>query len=186
MRVRRRYAMYALLGALALGIGVWTARTRYTPTDVTNLVPSPLWEMSFPDRAGKVQSLKQWRGKTLVLNFWATWCAPCREEIPDLMTIRREYAAKSVEIAGIAIDNAQAVVPYARQMNIAYPVLIGEGEALIVARALGNNSGALPYTVVIAPDGTVRMRHLGRLPKAKLQAILDQSLDSGKAPESHK
>ena len=185
MRVRR-YAMYTLLGALALGIGVWTARTRYTPTDVSKMVPAQLWEMSFPDPAGKVHSLKQWRGKTLVLNFWATWCAPCREEIPDLMAIRSEYAAKSVEIAGIAIDNAQAVAPYARQMKITYPVLIGEGEALAMARALGNPSGALPYTVIIAPDGTVLMRHLGRLPKAKLQAILDQSLGSGKAPESHK
>ena len=178
--------MYALLGALALGMGVWTARTRYTPTDVSGMVPAQLWEMSFPDPAGKAQFLKQWRGKTLVLNFWATWCAPCREEIPDLMTIRSEYAAKSVEVVGIAIDNAQAVVPYSRQMNIAYPVLIGEGEALTVARALGNNSGALPYTVAIAPDGTVMMRHLGRLPKAKLQTILDQSLDSGRVKNPNK
>ena len=173
--------MYALLGALALGIGVWTAQTRYTPTNVSNTVPAQFWQTSFPDPTGKPQSLEQWRGKTLVLNFWATWCAPCREEIPDLISIRSEYAVKSVEVAGIAIDNAQAVVPYVRQMNIPYPILIGEGDALGLARDLGNNMGALPYTVVITPDGSVIMRHLGRLPKAKLQAILDQSLSSGKA-----
>lgn len=172
MRVRQ-YALYALLGALALGIGVWAAQTRYAPTADSNRVPAAMWAMAWSDIAGKRYSLAEWRGNTLVLNFWATWCAPCREEIPDLIAIRSEYAAKSVEIVGIAIDNMQAVGPYARTMKITYPIVIGEGTALDLARALGNPSGALPYTVVIAPDGTVLMRHLGRLPKAKLQAILD-------------
>ena len=172
----RQFALYALLGTLALGIGVWVAQTHYAPTADTNRVPEALWDTPLSDMAGKPQSLVQWRGKTLVLNFWATWCAPCREEIPDLIAIRRQYAAKSIEIVGIALDNAQAVGPYARNMNISYPVVIGEGAALDLSRALGNPSGALPYTVVIAPDGTILMRHLGRLPKAKLQAILDQPL----------
>lgn len=175
MRVRQ-YVLYSLLGVIALGIGVWVAQTRYAPTANANQVPAALWRTPLSDTAGKPQSLEQWRGKTLVLNFWATWCAPCREEIPDLIAIRRQYAAKGVEIVGIALDNAQAVSPYARNMNISYPVVIGEGAALDLSRALGNPSGALPYTVVIAPDGTILMRHLGRLPKAKLQAILDQPL----------
>jgi len=173
MRVRQ-YALYTLLGALALGIGVWAAQKRYAPTADSNQVPTSLWAVPFIDTAGKPQSLAQWRGKTLVLNFWATWCAPCREEIPDLIAIRSQYTAKSVEIVGIAIDNAQAVGPYAREMKISYPVVIGDGAALDLARALGNPSGALPYTVVMAPDGTVLMRHLGRLSKSKLQAILDR------------
>lgn len=172
MRVRQ-YALYTLLGMLALGIGVWTAQKRYTPTADSNGVPRSMWAMAFSDMAGKPRSLEQWRGKTLVLNFWATWCAPCREEIPDLIAIRAQYAVKSVEIVGIAIDNADNVIPYARNMNIGYPIMIGEGGAFDLARNLGNPSGALPYTVVIAPDGTVLMRHLGRLSKSKLQAILD-------------
>lgn len=172
MRVRQ-FALYALVGALALGIGVWVAQTRYLPTADSNRVPASMWTMPLTDMASQPQSLAQWRGKALVLNFWATWCAPCREEIPDLIAIRSQYATKSIEIVGIAIDNAQAVSPYARNMNISYPIVIGEGAALDLARALGNPSGALPYTVAIAPDGTILMRHLGRLPKAKLQAILD-------------
>ena len=174
MRVRQ-YALYTLLGALALGVGVWAAQKRYAPTVDSKQAPPSLWAVPLADTAGKPQSLAKWRGKTLVLNFWATWCAPCREEIPDLVAIRTQYAAKSVEIVGLAIDNAQAVSPYARDMKINYPIVIGEGAALDLARALGNPSGALPYTVVIAPDGTILMRHLGRLPKAKLQSILDHS-----------
>lgn len=138
------------------------------------MTPEALWNLPFPNLSGTTQTLGDWRGKTLVINFWATWCAPCREEIPDFIAIRSEYASKSVEIVGIAIDNAQAVKPYAQQMGISYPLLIGEGGALEMSRALGNPSGALPYTVVIAPNGAILLRHLGRLPKAKLQAILDQ------------
>lgn len=138
------------------------------------MTPEALWNLPFPNLSGATQTLGDWRGKTLVINFWATWCAPCREEIPDFIAIRSEYASKSVEIVGIAIDNAQAVKPYAQQMGISYPLLIGEGGALEMSRALGNPSGALPYTVVIAPNGAILLRHLGRLPKAKLQAILDQ------------
>lgn len=134
-----------------------------------------LWSLPFPNLSGKTQTLEDWRGKTLVINFWATWCAPCREEIPDFIEIRREHAAKNVEIVGIAIDNVQAMKPYAQQMGISYPLLIGEGGALEMSRALGNPSGALPYTVVLAPNGAILLRHLGRLPKSKLQAILDQA-----------
>ena len=166
--------MYALLGVLALGAGIWVALSRYQPTVNTNHMPPALWGLPLPNLSGKTQTLEEWRGKTLVINFWATWCAPCREEIPDLIAIRSEYAAKSIEIVGIAIDNAEAVKPYAQQMSIPYPLLIGEGSALEMSRALGNPSGALPYTVVIAPDGAILMRHLGRLPKSKLQAILHQ------------
>lgn len=172
MRVRQ-YALYALLGATALGVGVWLAQKRYVPTNDANHVPVSMWTLPMTDTAGERQTLERWRGRTLVLNFWATWCAPCREEIPDLIAIRREYADKSVEVVGIAIDNADAVSTYARSLNITYPIVIGAGTALDLARALGNPSGALPYTVVVASDGAILMRHLGRLPKAKLQAILN-------------
>lgn len=138
-------------------------------------MPKALWSLPFPSLSGKTQTLENWRGKTLIVNFWATWCAPCREEIPDLIAIRGEYAAKSVEIVGIAMDNAQSVKSYAREMGMTYPLFLGEGNALEMSRTLGNPSGALPYTVVIAPDGTIVARHLGQLSKTKLQSILHHS-----------
>lgn len=172
----RKYIVVALAGLIALLIGVWAARSFYAPDTRQTHVSADLWAMQLPDPSGKVQSLAQWRSKILVLNFWATWCEPCRDEIPDLIAVRSEHAGKNVEIVGIAIDNARSVQTYMQDMRISYPVLIGEGDALAMARALGNASGALPYTVVVGPDGTVLMRHLGRLPKAKLQSILGSAL----------
>jgi thiol-disulfide isomerase/thioredoxin len=107
-----------------------------------------------------------------VLNFWASWCAPCREEIPDFVALRAQYAAKGVEFVGIAVDNQANVAQFMQRQTINYPILIGEGAANNLARQLGNPSGALPYTIVLDRDGNIVFKHLGRLPRAKLEAIL--------------
>ena len=171
----RKYVLYALAGLVALAIGVWAAHAFYTPDARQTHAPDHLWAIRLPDQYGKPQSLAQWRGKVLVLNFWATWCAPCREEIPDFIALRADYRARNVEMVGIALDAAAPVAGYATEMNIPYPILVGEGAALGLSRALGNPSGALPYTVVINPAGKIVLRHLGRLPRARLEAVLAQN-----------
>jgi peroxiredoxin len=176
----RKYVPYALAGLIALAIGVWAARAFYMPDTRHADAPDLLWAMRLSDQYGKPQSLAQWHGKVLVLNFWATWCSPCREEIPDFIALRTQYRTQNVEMVGIAIDSAQPVARYAQDMHIPYPVLVGEGEALGLARALGNSSGALPYTVVINPAGRIILRHLGRLPRSQLEAALTQ-ITTGRA-----
>ncbi len=168
----RKYVIYVLAGLTALAIGVWAARAVYAPDTTKTQAPDYLWEMRLPDQFGKPQALSQWRGKVLVLNFWATWCAPCREEIPDFIGLRSQYHVRNVEVVGIAIDAAAPVAAYAKEMKMPYPILIGEGAAHELARALGNPTGALPYTVVINPAGKIVLQHLGRLPRAKLEALL--------------
>ena len=168
----RHSALYALAALLALGIGAGVARHVYAPDTSKTQAPESLWTMRLPDQMGVPHPLSQWRGKVLVLNFWATWCAPCREEIPDFIALRARYHARNVEVLGIAIDASAPVKAYATEMRMSYPVLIGGGPAHELARALGNTSGALPYTVVINPAGKIIHRHLGRLPHAKLEAIL--------------
>ena len=175
MPLAKHITLYAITAVFALGIGVWAARVFYAPETRTTPAPDALWAMRLPDPFGKPQALAQWRGKVLVLNFWATWCAPCREEIPDFIALRSQYRRSQVEIVGIAIDTAGPVAAYAKQMKIPYPLLMGEGAAHELSRALGNPSGALPYTVVIDSAGKVVLRHLGRLPRAKLEAIIVQS-----------
>jgi thiol-disulfide isomerase/thioredoxin len=128
---------------------------------------------SFSDLGGKPQTLTQWRGEVLVVNFWATWCAPCREEIPALMKVQRQYASKSVKIVGIAIDNVDKVREYAEQMHIDYSLLIGGMETLNLAKDLGNRAGVLPFSVVLDRTGNVVHAHAGKMTEASLGAILD-------------
>lgn len=155
----------------ALTAGIWLAQTRYAPQAPTTSTET-LWQLDFPDAQGKPQALSQWRGKVLVLNFWASWCAPCREEISDFVALRAQYQSKSVEFVGLAIDNQANVTQFLKHQPVNYPILIGEGAANNLARQLGNPSGALPYTIVLDRDGKVVLNHLGRLPRATLETAL--------------
>ncbi len=124
------------------------------------------------DIAGQPRKLSEWQGRVLMCNFWATWCAPCREEIPLLMAARAKYASAGVEIVGIAIDNAAKVRDFSASFRITYPILLAEAEGLDLMRKLGNSSGGLPYTVVADRQGRVVHRKLGAFKQADLDAIL--------------
>ena len=131
-----------------------------------------LMAASLPDLTGKRRQLSEWRGRVLVCNFWATWCAPCREEIPLLIGARAKYTASGLEIVGIAVDNAAKVVDFSRSLGITYPVLLAEAEGLEYMRALGNSSGGLPYTVFFDRQGRAAHRKLGALKQGDLDGVL--------------
>jgi thiol-disulfide isomerase/thioredoxin len=168
----KKLPIFAVLAVAALAAGAWFAQMRYAPQAVAPQTVSALWPLQFPDWRGQPQALSQWRGKVLVLNFWATWCAPCREEMPDFDVLRRQYQSRGVEFVGIAIDNEKNVAQFLQTMPVSYPILIGEGAALTLARQLGNNSGALPYTLVIDSGGNIALSHLGMLPRERLDKVL--------------
>ncbi len=171
-----RTAGYVLAGLFALTVGGLAALWHYSARPGNFQIDTAFWNTTLPDTAGRPEALSQWRGKILVFNFWATWCPPCREEIPDFVALRAQFLNRNVEFVGIALDNVQRVNAFAREMNVPYPLLIGEGTGHALAQALGNPSGALPYTVVIDRSGLVVMHHLGRLPRAKLESALAHSL----------
>lgn len=133
---------------------------------------SVLRSSTLVDLAGKPRQLAEWEGRILVLNFWATWCAPCLEEIPLLMAARAKYASAGVEIVGIAIDNPAKVRDFSTSFNISYPILLAEADGLDLMRKLGNSAGGLPYTVVADRRGNVVHRKLGAFKQADLDAIL--------------
>lgn len=134
--------------------------------------PSSLLAAPLPDLAGNTRRLSEWHGRLLVCNFWATWCAPCREEIPLLIATRAKYAASGVEIVGIAVDNAAKVLEFSKTYAIPYPILLAETDGLELMRRVGNASGGLPYTVVLDRAGTIAHRKLGALKPGELDAIL--------------
>jgi len=127
---------------------------------------------SLADLSGKPQPLSQWRGKVLVVNYWATWCAPCREEIPTLMKVQHKYAHNGVKLVGIAVDNVDKVQEYAKDMQIDYTLLIGGMETLSAVRDLGNRAGVLPYTVVLDRAGRLAYTHAGTVTEGSLDLVL--------------
>jgi len=124
------------------------------------------------DHNEKAQKMSQWRGKVLVVNFWATWCTPCRKEIPDLMRINRKYAANGVITVGIAIDNVTKVREFADEIGIDYVLLIGGVETLGLSKDLGNSAGVLPFTVLLDRGGKIAYLHAGVVTETALGAAL--------------
>ena len=121
---------------------------------------------------GMPASLTNYRGRILVVNYWATWCAPCREEIPMFVRLQREYAAKNVQFVGIAIDQADKVREFAKEIRISYPVLIGGMDALELSRRAGNTAGVLPFTVVLGRNGQVANSLIGGLTEQRMREVL--------------
>ena len=124
------------------------------------------------DLAGRPRQLDEWRDRFLICNFWATWCAPCREEIPLLMAAREKYASIGLEVVGIAIDNVAKVREFTSSFSISSPVLLAEADGLDLMRKLGNSAGGLPYTVVADRHGSVLHRKLGAFQAEELDTIL--------------
>jgi thiol-disulfide isomerase/thioredoxin len=131
---------------------------------------------------GQSTPLSTWAGRPLVLNFWATWCAPCRREIPLLKTLATEWASQDdVAVVGIAVDHREQVAKFADQFKIDYPLLVGEQDALDLAAKLGFDSPAFPFTVFIDRRGEVVALFVGELhrPQADLIMSTVKNLDRG-------
>ena len=133
---------------------------------------SALLSMVFPDLAGEPRRLRDWHGKVAVCNFWATWCEPCREEIPLLITLYDKYRNQGLGVVGIGIDKLPNILEFAAKLKITYPLLVGDMRALDVMRNLGNEAGALPFTVILDRQGAVIYRKLGAFREGQLDAIL--------------
>jgi thiol-disulfide isomerase/thioredoxin len=125
-----------------------------------------------PDLDGRETPLAQWRGKVLIVNFWATWCAPCREEMPQFVAVQSRDGAKGVQFVGIAVDQVDKVRDYVKEVRINYPVLIGGFGAIELSKALGNELAALPFTIVVDKHGGVAHTQLGQLKPAQLDQLL--------------
>lgn len=153
-------------------------------------IPDRLPVFSLMDIKGRDTPISAWSGKSLVINFWATWCAPCRHEIPLLQALNVEWAGRGVEVVGIAVDRREKVLEFAGELKIAYPLLIGEQDALDAAAAFGMASPVFPFTVFTDRRGEVVALFVGELHKPEADLILStvQSLnhDQVRLPEARR
>ncbi|WP_295995450.1 TlpA disulfide reductase family protein [Rugamonas sp.] len=131
-----------------------------------------LFQQSLPDSQGVKQALAQWKGKPMLVNFWAPWCGPCVREMPELSALATSEAGKKLQIIGIGIDSQANIAEFAGRMKISYPVYVGGMEGTDLSRDLGNTAGGLPYTVLIGADGQVKKTYLGQLKFEQLRADL--------------
>ncbi|MHB1667505.1 MAG: TlpA family protein disulfide reductase [Thiomonas sp.] len=140
------------------------AATRAAPGDANALFASSLDNLT-----GQSVKLGQYKGKTLIVNFWASWCPPCIAEMPELSRFYKDHAGKGVEMVGIAIDNPTSVRHFLKEHNVSYPVLLGGMGGADLSTKLGDSQGGLPFTVVIAPNGKIAYQKLGQTSYTELQ-----------------
>jgi thiol-disulfide isomerase/thioredoxin len=169
---RRKAIAYLAVGAGAAAAGavlgpLWLQKQTGAATLLATV---------FPDLHGQARRLIEWKGKVAVVNFWATWCEPCREEIPLLIDVSRKYAGAGVEVVGIAIDTVAKIRDFAAKYHITYQTLVGDARALDLLRALGNTAGALPYSVILDRSGAVSSRRLGAYKPGELEGLLAEIL----------
>lgn len=135
---------------------------------------TPFFTSTLIDTKNVKANLEQYRGKIIVLNFWATWCPPCREEMPELSQLHNAYQSKNVVVLGVAIDEMAAVNEYLQTSPVSYPILLSENESMELATQLGNDQAVLPYTVIIDANGNVIDTFLGRISLSLIEKSLQK------------
>lgn len=175
----RALALFAVVAGLSAAAGVsyhlWLRGSSAGPMAPDAIVERVL-KARVTDVKGGTQSLEQWRGQVLVVNYWATWCAPCREEIPGFVRLQERYGSRGLQFVGIAIDQPDKVAEFAREFRINYPLLLGGLETIDLLRQAGNRAGVLPYTLVIDRKGNLASREQGGLKEARLESIIQPLL----------
>jgi thiol-disulfide isomerase/thioredoxin len=171
----------ALFYAASLPVKVHLAeKTEDVPAAVD--VNAPIYpSFKLADIDGIEHDLSEWAGKHRLLNFWATWCAPCRREIPLLKTFQDEQGENGFQIIGIAVDFPEQVSAYAEMAKFNYPVLVGQEDAMAVAESSGVQFVGMPFTMIVARDGELLNTHIGEIRDAQLEHIVRvmAMLDSG-------
>jgi thiol-disulfide isomerase/thioredoxin len=148
----------------------------FPPAQLSNIGTATFFAANFVDQQGQAQPMTQWKGKTLVVNFWATWCSPCLEEMPELSELQQEYADSQLVVLGISSDELDKIREFSQQNPVSYPLFAGDIDAMSISESLGNSRGVLPYTVVIDAQGDITNTYFGRVNKAMLETALQPLL----------
>lgn len=186
----RHAIIIALVAMLAAGSGYWIARwlsltvgpdsapaasqpggAQPAPAPA-DLVGQPRPDFELLDASGRAVSVDSFDGRAFLVNFWASWCAPCVDEMPMLSQLHRDYAGRDFAVVGIALDDPQRAQEFAQELQVEYPVLFGRADAMRVGRRYGNREGMLPYSVLVDAGGIIRWTRLGVLQRAEIEAQL--------------
>lgn len=164
---------YVLVAALALAAGI--AAQRWMGAEP--VVPVPATEPVLRDLDGRIRTLAEWRGRVVVLNFWASWCTPCLEEMPEFVRLQKELGGRGLQFVGVAIDEAEAVRDFLQETPVNYPILIADERGPEWAESLGDRIGALPFSVVFDRTGKPTHTRAGIFPRREVLEAVSPLLD---------
>lgn len=153
-------------------------KTRKAPDDVQR----PAFQLT--DLEGKLRNINEWDGKVILLNFWATWCPPCRQEIPAFIELQEKYGSSGFQIIGVAIDQPNLVEEYSDSMGVNYPLLVGNDDAIEVGTEYGNRLGLLPYSVIINHVGMIRFIKKGEVTMEEVEEMITPLLKEKNTADS--
>ena len=145
-------------------------------TTTKDLMGEPSPDFSLMDVSGQSRNVSEWQGKVLVINFWATWCPPCLEEIPHFINLQDKYGHQGLQFLGIALEGVDEVTSFANKIGINYPLLVGEQEVIKLAGKFGNQIGGLPYTVILDKNGLINFIKIGPLSVAEAEQVITSLL----------
>ena len=171
---RRRTLLFTFVGLAAVAAGL-AAALKYTaiPAGTVGASAQPFFAQTFNDLDGRPEAMSRWQGQLVVVNFWATWCPPCVEEMPDLQRVHDEYKGRGVTVVGLGIDSPSALKRFRDEHGLTLPLYAAGAAGNDLGRALGNLAGALPYTILIDRNGRIVQARLGQIRPAELRRWLD-------------
>ncbi len=164
--------LFAVSCAGAGGLFAWQRWSATSSAEDDRRLLDLFLDRAWEDAEGRPLDTASLRGQVLLINFWATWCPPCVEEMPELDQLQKEWGGRGAQVLGIGIDSRAKILDFSRRARFTYPLLVGGAEGSDLSRAFGNVSAALPFTVLIGRDGRVRERILGRFNLSHLREAL--------------
>ncbi len=170
---RRGWLLAGGIAALAAGLGAVAGWQRLRPGAAADDAVALLLRQTLPDPGGTPLPLARFAGRPLVVNFWATWCPPCVEEMPELSELHRELAPRGLSMIGIGIDTQAKIAQFAAKSPVSYPLVVAGMGGTEIGRRFGNQAGVLPFTVLVGRDGRIAQRLLGRVDIARLRVMAE-------------
>lgn len=173
---RRHFLIAGAVAIIAAAAGAFIGTRRTALQSASNDAVKALFEREWFSPDQKPISTEDWKNKVLVVNFWASWCPPCVEEMPALDKVQSEYDSKKMLIVGIGIDSPSNIRQFIETTIISYPIVLGGLGGNEINKMLGNPSGALPFTVVINPKGKITGQKLGKISEDELRKLINQAI----------
>jgi thiol-disulfide isomerase/thioredoxin len=174
--MKRNFVLYSAIAVLFTALGAYFGNLNAQANTTQGQSASELFAVSLPDLNNHPQSLAQWKGKTLLVNFWATWCTPCVQEMPELSKMQTGNKVPNLQIIGIGIDSTANIQEFSTKLKISYPLYVADVAGSDLLRKFGDPAGGLPFSLLITPDGHVKKTYLGRLNIAQVK----QDISAGK------